>query len=120
MAEQANGNNNALAALKKIRESEEKARKIILDAMEEVNSGILPQAHQKAKDKKEKSLEEARSRAKKNKEQVIRNAQKEAEKIGKDAKDEIRELRRQMEQTLPAAVERVAEKIEEMLKKGFQ
>jgi vacuolar-type H+-ATPase subunit H len=120
MAEQAKINDHARIALERIKDSESEARKIIQRAREEVATKIIPQAHQKARKTGHKSLEEARLRAEENKARMLKDSRKEAENILLGAEKEIQELRNQTEKIMPAAINRAAEKIKDILKKGLQ
>ena len=75
--------NDALDALQRIREAEEKARKIVQDARETKAAKIIQDADDEAKKIKERHLNQARQKAEQRKSAIVQRAAKEAGEIRK-------------------------------------
>jgi len=109
----------AFVALQKIKETEEKARRIINKAREKETSRIIQNAYDEAKDIKKSSLKWAREETEERKKAIIQKATKEAERIRREAEAEGKELHTKAEKLVQEAVEKVTEKIKDFLKGGL-
>jgi vacuolar-type H+-ATPase subunit H len=108
---QERGKGEALEALRRIREAEETARRIVRDAQEQTARKIIRDACEDAQQMREHHMKEARQRAHEIKSTMISEARQEAEKIRKEAAEEARVLSRKTEALMPRVVEKVAERI---------
>ena len=112
------GKSDALLAIRKIKETEEKARGIILDAKEKEAIKIMQDAYDEAKKIKKDYVKKARSEAEKKKRSIIDEASKEAEKIRRKAEEEASALNRKAKAIMPQTVEKFAQKIKHFLEGG--
>jgi ATP synthase H subunit len=108
----------AIGALERIKEAEEKAREIIQEAQEITAIQIVQDAHGKAEKIRARFLEEARKKAEEKKKEIIDRAKKERDKIEKDSEREISDLVEKTRSRMSDAVKIIGKKVEESLKKG--
>ena len=106
---------DAVAALKRVKEAEEEARRIIQDAREKASPKIVQDAYEEAKKIKESRLTKARIKADEKKNDIIQQAAEEAEKIRKKAEEDTASLRKGAEKVMSEAIKKVAEKIRHYL-----
>ena len=100
-----------LEALQSIKQTEQDARRIILDARERATSEISRRAHEEAKRIREDLLNEATRRALEKKNSLISKAEKEAESIRREASEEALAIRRKADAVIPGVVDELAVKI---------
>lgn len=104
-----------LIFLEKIKEEEEKARKLIDEARKAKASKIIQDAYEEAQKIKEDSLAKARREAEENEKAIIKKASVEAERIRDKAEGEAERLRKRVKSLLPKAVDKVRERIRQYL-----
>jgi vacuolar-type H+-ATPase subunit H len=109
---------DALDALARIREAEEKTKAIIRKAKEETSLKIIQDAQDEVKQIKEKAVIAAREKAKKIKETTLKRAEEEASRIREETKKSADTLRQKGKTMLPEAVDKVALKISKFLEGG--
>ena len=109
---------NALEALQKIKEAEEEARRTIQEAKDTTSVQIIQDAQEEARQIKDSAVEEARKNGQVKRATIIQKAKAEAKEITSQAEQEMSVLRQSTEGQLEHAVEKVAEKIQDFLKKG--
>lgn len=112
------GKSEAFIALQKIKEAEEKARKIIEDARENKASQIVQDAYEEGRKIKEDLLAKTREEAEKKKKVIIKKAATEAEKIRKKAEAEAEEMSQRIESLMPEAVAKIRVEIRRFLEGG--
>jgi len=112
------GKSDALLAIQRIKEAEEKARRIILNAQEKETIKIIQDAYDEAKKIKEDYVKKARNEAEKKKRSIIDEASKEAEKIRRKAEEEASALSRKAKTIMPQTVEKFAQRIKHFLEGG--
>ncbi len=109
---------DAFDALNRIKEAEEKARKIVQEAREKTSVKIIEDAHREAGKIKERHLNMARKSAEERKSAIIQEAAKEAGEIREKAEREIISLKRQAEKAMPGAVNQISDRIKNFIDKG--
>ncbi len=112
------GKSGVIAAVKNIKEAEEKARRIIQEAREKEASKVIQEAYDEAKKIKESSLKEARTIAYEKKKTIVQNASKEAMKIRGESEEDEARMRERAEKAMSKAVEKVADKIKHFFEGG--
>ncbi|MGD9345384.1 MAG: hypothetical protein PVH84_05945 [Candidatus Aminicenantes bacterium] len=112
------GKNSALDALKKIKEAEVEAKKIVLEAREKTSVKIIDDAHKDAEQIKERILDEARREAQEKKSSIIQKAQDEVKRIAEDAQSEIDRLHKTSVSARSKAVAKVASRIRSAIEEG--
>ena len=105
----------ALVSLRKIKEAEEDARKLVEEAQKSKASMIIQEAYEEAERIKKDYLAKAHRQAEEKGKAIIEKALSEAERIRKKAKEEEEALRRQAELYFPEAVEKARERIRNYL-----
>lgn len=110
--------NEAYDALARIKQAEEKAREIVLEAREKSATKIVHEALEEAEKIQQQFLKEAREKAEKEKKEIIDGAKKQRDEIEKESDREIANLRQKTLSLMPDAVEKIRKKVEESLKKG--
>ena len=108
----------AIGALQKIKEAEERARRIIQEAQEITAIQIVQEAHEEARKIRARFLEKAKKKAEEKKKEIVDKAKKERDKIEKDSDREISELVEKTRSRMSDAVKIIGKKVEESLKKG--
>lgn len=108
----------AQAALQKIKEAEEKGKRIIQDAREKEALRLIQNAYDEAKIIKKDILAKASAEAEKKKKAIVQKATKEVEKIKREAEKEAVSLSKNAEGAVDRAVEKVAKKIREFIEGG--
>jgi len=111
---------NALEALRKIKEAEEEARRMVQDAQDTQSVQIIQDAHEEAKQIRDKALEEARKNGQVRRAAVIQKAKAEAEGITRQAEQEKMALKKKTENQLEDAVGKVAVRIRGLISRGDQ
>ena len=101
----------ALEALDKIKEAEDKARKIVANAREDTALKILQAAQDEARFDKEKSLKEARAKARKIRAGLITKAEEEAARIRIETQKEKEALLKKGKAARADAVKKVSEEM---------
>lgn len=109
---------NASEALRKIKEAEEKANKIVREAQDITSVQIIQDALEEARQIREKAVEEARKNGQVKRAAIIQKAKAEADRITLQAEQEMSALRRRTENQLEEAATKVAAKIRIFLTKG--
>ena len=110
--------NNPLQALKKIKQAEEKARRIKQEARQEASQKIVEDARKEAREIRESVLEKARKQAEEMKDKIIQDAQKQAEDIRRQAEGEINSVRKKAGPRKKEAVNKAAETIRRRFTEG--
>ena len=108
----------ALEALRKIKQTEEKARGIIKNAREKTALEIMQDANDEARKIKEKQLNDARKGAEEKRKVIVQKALNEAEKIKNKAAEEASAQRKRAEREMPDAITKVANKMRQFLSEG--
>jgi vacuolar-type H+-ATPase subunit H len=109
----------ALEALKKIREAEDHARKIINDAKEGMSLKIIQEAQNEARMIKEKSVEEAKAKSRKIRSELIKKAEGEAAQIREKTRQETETLCKRGGAAQSEAVKLVSEEMRKYFKGGI-
>jgi len=105
-----------LEALEKIKEAEDKARKIVREAKEETSLKIIQEAQNEARAFKEKTAKEAKGKALKIREEMIKRAEKEADQIRAETKRETEILHKRGSAAQAEAVKKVSEEMKKYLR----
>ena len=108
----------ALEALRKIKQTEAKARGIIKDAREKTALEIIQDANDEARKIKERQLNDARKGAEEKRKVIVQKALSEAEKIRNKAEEEAHSQRKRAEREIPDAITKVANKMRQFLGGG--
>jgi vacuolar-type H+-ATPase subunit H len=108
----------ALEALDRVREAEERAKKIIREAREKISVQIAKEAAEAAEEIKRKSLAEAKKEADARKKAILERAHQEAEAIRAESEAELSALRRQAGSAFEEAVKKAGQRIREFLGGG--
>lgn len=103
-------------ALEQIKEAEAKAISIIQEAREKKSVEIIQEAQEEARKIIQDHLTRTREKARKKREISIQLAENKAKKIRKTSGDEASDLHHKAEAQIPAAVKKTAEKIKGYLK----
>ncbi len=109
---------DASDALQRIKEAEEKARKIVEKAREETALKIIQEAHEEAEKIKERHLNRARKKADEKRSALIQEATKEAAEIRERAEQEIVSLKKKTEKAMSKAVSQISDRIKHFIEKG--
>jgi vacuolar-type H+-ATPase subunit H len=109
---------DAFGALQRIKEAEEKARKIVQKAREKTAVKIIQDAHEEAEKIKERHLKRARKKAEEKRNAIIQEAAKEAGEIREKAKLEVVSLKKKAETTMSGAVNQISDRIKHFIEKG--
>ncbi len=105
----------ALEALEKIKEAEEQARAIVLEAREKLSAEITKEASEEAERTKKRDLARAKEEAEAHKKAILEKATDEAEKIRAETEKETAELRRRASALMAEAIKKTSLKVEEFL-----
>jgi vacuolar-type H+-ATPase subunit H len=108
----------ALEALDKVREAEERAKAIILEARERASVRIIKEAEEAAETAKQKALTKAKAEADARRKAVLDEARRGAEEIRAGTEAELENLRRRAGASLDEAVGQISSKVREALEKG--
>jgi vacuolar-type H+-ATPase subunit H len=109
---------DALDALQRIKEAEEKARKIVQQAREKTAVEIIQEAHEEAEKIKDHHLIRARKKAEEKRNAIIQEAAKEADEIREEAEKEIISLTKKAKKAMSGAVSQITERIKHFIEKG--
>lgn len=110
--------NEAYDALARIKQAEEKAKEIVLEAREKSAAKIVHEAQEEAEKLQQQVLKEAREKAEIKKIEIIDRAKKQRDEIEQETEREIAGLRQKTRTLMPEAVEKIRKKVEGSLKKG--
>lgn len=105
----------ALVSLRKIKEAEGEARKLVDEAQKSKASMIIQDAYEEAERIKKNYLAKASKQAEEKRKAIIEKALSEAERIRKKTKEEEEALRRRAESYFPEAIEKARERIRNYL-----
>ncbi len=109
---------DALDALQRIKEAEEKARKIVQEAREKTVVKIIQDAYDEAEKIKDRHLNRARKKAEERRSAIIQQAAKEAGEIREKAEQEGVSLKKKAEKAMPGAVSQISDRIKHLIEKG--
>ena len=107
----------ALEALDRVRQAEERARAIVLEAREKTAVQIAKEAAEAADEIKTRALVEARKKAEDRKKAILGNAHREAEAVRAETEEALASLRRRAHTGIEGAATKVALRIREFLKR---
>jgi vacuolar-type H+-ATPase subunit H len=108
----------ALDALQRIKEAEEKARKIVQEAREKKAVKIIQDAYDEAEKIKDRHLKRARKKAEERRGALIQQAAKKAGEIREKAEQEGVSLKKKAEKAMPGAVSQISDRIRHLIEKG--
>jgi len=108
----------ALEALGKVREAEERARAIVLEARDTTAVQIAKEAAGAAERVKQQAFARVKVEAEARKRAALEAAQKGADAVRAETRAELENLRRRAEASLDEAVRTISLKIKETLEKG--
>jgi len=109
---------DALDALQRIKEAEEKARKIVQEASEKTAVKIIQDAHDEKEKIKDRHLNRARKKAEERRSAIIQQAAKEAGDIREKAEQEVVSLKKKAEKAMSGAVSQISDRIKHLIEKG--
>jgi vacuolar-type H+-ATPase subunit H len=108
----------ALEAISKIKEAEDRAKAIILEAREKTAVQIIKDAAAEAEKTRNELLARAGREAEAQAKQAVEQAHREAEAIRAETEAETADLRRRAESSFPDAVKRITTRIKDILAGG--
>ena len=110
--------NEAYDALARIKQAEEKAKEIVLEAREKSAAKIVHEALEEGERLQQQFVKEAREKAEKRRRELVDRAKTQRDEIEQETEREIAGLREKTLALMPEAVEKIRKKVEESLKKG--
>lgn len=110
--------NEALEAIQKVKETEEKARHIVLEAKERESGRVIQEASEEIQKLKDEALKKARQEAEVKRHALVEHAKKDADSIMKEAEKKTAVLRKKAQDSMADVVEKVSSEIKKYFERG--